>query len=209
MSLFDLFNLTKDLIANLGYFGIFLGVFLEGVFPPIPSEIIMGFSGFLISEGRFGWLGVIICAVLGNFLSVSLIWLVGKKYGEKILLKWGKYIGISQKDFELAKKVFHKYGYWAVFGCQMLPLVRTLIAYPAGILGTRYTKFMLANTFGATIWFIFLTYLGFTFGKNWQQIEGLIKPLERGILVVLAFLLAFWVFKKLKKIKFRKTLAQK
>lgn len=201
MSLFDIFDFTKNLVASLGYFGVFLGVFLEGVFPPIPSEVIMGFSGFLISEGRFSWFGVILAALLGNFLSVSLIWFLGKKFGKPLLVKWGRFIGVGEKDLELGKKLFQKYGYWVVFACQMLPLARTLIAFPAGILETKYPRFMLANCLGAAIWFSFLTYIGFIFGQNWENIENILKPFERVILVIFVGLFLFWVAKTLKSFR--------
>ncbi len=195
MNLFEVFNFAKDLIANFGYFGVFFGVFLEGVFPPIPSEVIMGFSGFLIAEGRFSWFGVILSAVLGNFLSVSLIWFLGKKYGKTLIFKWGKFVGVNQKEMNFGTKLFNKYGYGIVFVCQMIPIARTLIAFPAGFLGTKYYKFIIANSAGATIWLTFLTYLGFIFGENWENIENIIKPFERIILVMFILFFIYWIIK--------------
>lgn len=192
MGLFDLFDWAKNLIAELGYFGVFLGSFLESVFPPIPSEILLGFSGFLVSEGRFNFFWVIFFAVLGNMLSVSLIWLLGKTYGRAFIVKFGKYAGVSEKEMNKGEELFGKYGYWVVFGCQIVPLARTMIAFPAGVLKTQYYKFIIANSLGATIWFTFLTYLGMTLGNNWDTIEEILKPFER-ILFGLAVIAVLYI----------------
>jgi membrane protein DedA with SNARE-associated domain len=196
MGLFDMFDWAKDLIARLGYFGIFLGSFLESIFPPIPSEILLGFSGFLVSEGRFVGFWVVFFAVLGNMLSVSLIWLLGKTYGRAFIIKFGKYAGVSEKEMNMGENLFQKYGYWVVFGCQVVPLARTMIAFPAGVLKTQYYKFIIANSLGASIWFSLLTYIGYSLGNNWGTIVDILKPFETvlfglAILVVIAILVRF------------------
>jgi membrane protein DedA with SNARE-associated domain len=197
VSIFDLFDFAKDIVEELGYLGVFLGTFLEAVFPPIPSEIIMGLAGFLISTGEFQWLPTILAAVAGNVLSVSLIWYLGRTFGRSFIVRWGKWVGINEKEVETGEKLFAKYGYWIVLGCQMLPLARTTIAFPAGVLKTRYLKFILFNTLGASIWLTLLAYVGYTLGENWEQIEEFFKPYERVMLVALAaialYLLYSWI----------------
>lgn len=205
MGLFDLFDWAKNLIAELGYFGVFLGSFMESIFPPIPSEILLGFSGFLVAEGRFNFFLVVLFAVIGNMLSVSLIWLLGKTYGRAFIIKFGKYAGVSEKEMNKGEELFGKYGYWVVFGCQIVPLARTMIAFPAGVLKTNYYKFIVANSLGATIWFSFLTYLGMTLGNNWDKIEEILKPFERvlfglAILVVLFLVFRFGLYVRQKMI---------
>lgn len=195
MDLFNLFDFAKDIVSRLGYPGVFLGTFLESIFPPIPSEVILGFSGFLISEGRFQWLPVIISAVLGNAASVSLIWFLGRRFGKDFLLKFGKFAGITQKDLDKGEELFQKHGYKMVFFCQMIPMARTLIAVPAGVLKTTYWKFILANSLGATIWFILLTAVGFYFGENWTQVETIFKPFQSVILVFVVLVFVFLVYK--------------
>ena len=195
MGLFDLFDWAKNLIAELGYFGVFLGSFLESVFPPIPSEILLGFSGFLVAEGRFQAPLVVFFAVLGNMLSVSLIWLLGKTYGRAFIVKFGKYAGVSEKEMNKGEELFDKYGYWVVFGCQIVPLARTMIAFPAGVLKTNYYKFIIANSLGATIWFSFLTYLGYSLGNNWDKIEEILKPFERVLFGIVVLVVLYLVFR--------------
>src|SRR6476469_6090129 len=127
MSLFDLFDWTKNLIGSLGYIGIFLGTLLESVFPPIPSEVIMGFAGFLIYEGKLQWWLVILSAIAGNIIAASLIWWVGRRYGRSFLLRWGKYVGVTDTDIERGERLFQKHGYGIVFITQMIPLARSWI----------------------------------------------------------------------------------
>lgn len=195
MSLFDLFDWTKALIEKFGYFGVFLGTFLESVFPPIPSEVIMGFSGFLISEGKFNPVITIIAAIFGNFCSASLIWFLGHKYGRAFIVKYGSKIGISVDEIEKGEKLFNKYGYKIVFASQIVPLIRSWIAFPAGVLKTRYWKFILTNTAGASIWLSFLAYLGYTAGNNWNKIEDTLKPFEKGILFVFVVIFGYFCWK--------------
>lgn len=187
-SIFDLFDFAKTIVQELGYFGVFLGTFLEAVFPPIPSEIVMGLAGFLISTGEFQWAPTLIAAITGNMLAVSLIWFLGKTFGRSFIVRWGKWVGINEKEIATGEKLFAKYGYWIVLGCQMLPLARTTIAFPAGILKTQYPKFIFFNTLGASIWLTVLAFAGYTLGENWEQIEEVFKPYETAMLVVLVLL---------------------
>ena len=208
MSFDSIFNFLLDAIDTMGYFGVFLGTFIESFIVPIPSEVLMGLSGFLISQNRLTWFGVILAAVLGNAVSSAIIWWLGRKYGKNFVLKWGKFIGFDDSDYEKSEKLFAKYGYGAIFVCQMLPALRSLISIPAGVLRTRFVPFMLCTMAGATIWLTFLTYLGFQAGANWKNIGDFIKPFERviyGFLVVSIFvIIGGWIWhlrqKKLAKL---------
>jgi membrane protein DedA with SNARE-associated domain len=199
-SIFDLVDFVKNLVYDLGYFGVFLGAFLESIFPPIPSEIIMSLSGFLIAQGKFQWFPTIFAAVLGNSLSVSLIWLAGRHFGRNMIIKYGKYVGVSETEINQGENLFNKHGYKIVFFLQMVPMARTLIAFPAGILKTKYWKFIIANSLGATIWMTILAYVGYTLGENWGTIEEAVKPFEDillyGFIFVVLVLVFFWVRKK-------------
>jgi len=195
MSIFDLFDFTKNLVAQMGYLGVFIGTFLESIFPPIPSEVILGFSGFLIADGKFIFLPTLIAAVAGNALSVSFIWFLGKKLGKSFLIRYGKYIGVSEGDIIKGEHLFNKHGYKMVFFCQMVPLARTLIAFPAGTLKTKYSAFIVANSLGATIWFSILLTLGYIFGENWDQVEAFLKPFEYIILGLFSAVFFYFVYR--------------
>lgn len=203
--LFDFINLVKNLIGGLGYFGVFAGTFLEAVFPPIPSELVMGFSGFLIADGKFDWIPVIVFALLGNILSVSLIYFIGKKYGKNFLIKYGRYVGVSEKEMNFGENLFKKHGYKIVLGCQVLPLARTTIAFPAGVLGLNYKKYIFFNTLGASVWLTVLTYIGFKLGENWLQITDKLKSFEDVGMIALVTLAIYLGYKWIKNvIKIRK-----
>lgn len=207
MSLSSLFDFLLNAIDTLGYFGIFLGTFIESFIVPLPSELLMGLAGFLISQNRFSWFGVILAAVLGNALSSAIIWWLGRRYGKPFILKWGRLIGFDEEDYAQAEKLFNKYGYGAIFVCQMMPAVRSLVSIPAGVLRTKFWPFMACTMAGATLWLTFLTYLGFQAGANWKNIENIIKPFERGIiiaLVVLGLLFIGWWLWHLQQKKTRK-----
>lgn len=197
MSFDFFFQFLLDTIDKAGYFGIFLGTFTESFIVPIPSEVLMGLAGFLISQGRLTWVGVIISAVLGNALSSAIIWWLGRKYGKNFVLKWGKFIGFDETDFDKSEKLFSKYGYGAIFVCQMLPALRSLISIPAGVLQTKFWPFIICTAAGATIWLSFLTYLGVQAGANWQNIGEIIKPFEKviyGILGISVLVVCSWIW---------------
>lgn len=198
MSLATLLEFLIRTIENLGYFGIFLGTFLESFIVPIPSELLMGFAGFLIFQGKFNWFGVIIAAVLGNAVSSALIWWLGHHYGKNFVLKWGRFIGFDENNFEKSEKLFTKYGYFAIFICQLLPALRSIISIPAGVLRTRFVPFMVCTVAGATIWLTFLTYLGVQAGANWQNITNVIKPFEHiilyGLIVFTILFIGWWIW---------------
>lgn len=169
-------NIFIDLINKSGLLGVFLGVFAESIFPPIPSEAILGYAGFLVGNGQQVFIFVLIASILGKLASSAPIWWLGKKYGHTFVHKYGQYIGYTESDFHKAEKVFAKYGYGAVFVSQFIPLVRSLISVPAGSLGTRFVPFMLWTGLGAGLWNIFLIYIGSILGENWNSLETVLKP---------------------------------
>ena len=185
-------NLVVGLVEKMGYFGVAIGTFMETIFPPIPSEIILGLAGKLVADGKFNFWLVILSGVIGNMLSVSLIWFLGRKYGISFILRFEKFLGIGQKDIDKAERIFAKWGYWAIFGLQVVPLFRTLVAIPAGILKTTYWKFILANTAGVTIWFSILTYAGIYLGQNYEQFAEALKPF--GTIIKVVVIVGFVIF---------------
>ena len=189
-----------DLILKWNYFGVFFGTFIESIFPPIPSELIMGTAGFLVGQGKLNFGLVVIAALLGNLASSTLVWLLGRRFGPKFLLKYGKWVGFDETDLAKSEKLFNKYGYLAIAACQLIPGARSLISIPAGILRTKLIPFLLATSVGATIWLCILTYLGVLAGKNWQIIETWVKPystiLFLGFVLAVIGLVAKYVYDK-------------
>lgn len=185
---------------NYGYLAIFIGALADSLIPIVPSEIVFGSAGFWAYKGYINLPIAVIIAVLGNLIASALFWYLGKKYGHDYLLKWGKYLGFSSKDMSKSEKIFEKWGYWSVFVCQFIPLFRSLISIPSGILELDFKKFMLATAFGATIWNAILMILAYNLGENWSQIGDMIskfgKPLFYAATIVLVVLITKGIYDK-------------
>jgi membrane protein DedA with SNARE-associated domain len=193
-SLENMVNLINEAMSKLGYVGLFFGTFLESFFVPIPSELLMGSAGFLIVNGRFNWPLTILVAVSGTAISSAIVWWLGHKFGREFLIKYGKYVGYDEEELEDAKVMFDKWGYYAIFGFQMVPVMRSVITIPAGVLKTKFWPFILCTTAGATIWLTGLTYLGTKLGENWPNVIELARPYEKPILLAVAIFFVYYVY---------------
>jgi membrane protein DedA with SNARE-associated domain len=164
------------IIEQNGILGVFLGVFTESIFPPIPSEAILGYAGFLIGTGKQAFIPILIASILGKIASSIPIWYLGKKYGHSFIQSYGKYIGYTMEDYYKAEKAFEKYGFGAVFFSQFIPLVRSLISVPAGALEIKFWPFLFWTALGAGIWNTLLLYIGTQLGENWHDLEKILSP---------------------------------
>ncbi|MDH7476583.1 MAG: DedA family protein [Microgenomates group bacterium] len=193
------------LINKTGYWGIFILMAAESALIPIPSEITMPFSGYLSSVGRFNLYLVILVGAAANLFGSILAYWLGlwgqEAVVRKLIKKYGKYILVSEHEFNRSEKWFRKYGEKIVFFSRILPVVRTFISLPAGIAAMNFWKFCGLTFIGSLIWSAFLTYIGFILGKNWHSIEIYYRRFE--FLVVFCFLAAFIYFiaHKIKSIK--------
>lgn len=179
-------------ISILGYPGIFILMTLESALVPIPSEIIMPFSGFLSTTGRLEPIGVIIAGSLGNLIGSILTYYLGLKIGRTFVLKYGKYIFFKRKHLELTERLFAKYGEKISFIGRLLPGIRTYVSLPAGIGKTRPKKFVVYTLAGVVIWNSFLTFIGMQLGKRWQNIDKYSLYLDIiSVALVAAFVIYF------------------
>ena len=200
--IYEIFELISSFIVSLisvsGYLGIFILMALESACIPIPSEIIMPFSGYLVFEGRFGLLTVVIWGTLGNLVGSLAAYLLGYYGGRPLIEKYGKFILISHHELETAQKWFQKYGGLSVFFSRMLPAVRTFISLPAGIAKMPFLKFCFYTFLGSLPWSFTLTYAGVVSGGNWNILEPYFRKFDWviGILVVLG--ISLWIYKKIK-----------
>jgi len=158
-------------IRVLSYFGIFILCAAESACIPIPSEIIMPFSGFLIAQGSFNFIIVIIAATVGELMGGNIAYFIGKNGGRKLIERYGKYILISHHDLNIADRWFSKYGEKMVFLGRLLPIIRTYISFPAGVAKMRYSRFAIFTILGTLPWVIILTLAGIKLGNNWQIIR--------------------------------------
>jgi membrane protein DedA with SNARE-associated domain len=192
-----------DFMEQFGYLGIFLMLAFENIFPPIPSEIILPFGGFMTTTSGLTLTGVILAATGGSLLGAVILYGVGRMLDvdrmERIVERWGKVIRITKSDIRKADAWFDKYGYWTVLFCRMIPLVRSLISIPAGMSGMKFGVFMLFTTIGTLGWNVLLVLVGAALGESWESIAGYMDVYSSVVYVLIAgglVLLAFLYFRR-------------
>ncbi|ECL7895144.1 TPA: DedA family protein [Listeria innocua] len=163
-----------SIMADFGYIGIFVLIMVENLFPPIPSEIILTFGGFMTTVTSLNVVMVIIVATLGSVVGAILLYKVASYFGKErltnIVLKYGRVLRLKESDIERAESFFLKYGSWAVFLCRMIPLIRSLISIPAGMTKMKMSKFLILTTAGSLLWNTVLIGLGAMLGESWSEI---------------------------------------
>jgi membrane protein DedA with SNARE-associated domain len=160
-----------SVISALGYGGVVLLMTIESAAIPLPSEIIMPFAGYLASLGRFNiWL-VALAGAIGNVLGSVVTYYIGKYGGRPLVLRYGRYVFISHKDLDRAEGWVAKYGSLGIFFSRLLPVIRTYISLPAGVVKMNLVKFVSYSFAGAYIWSLFLAYIGLIFGEHWGTIR--------------------------------------
>ncbi|RUT13718.1 alkaline phosphatase [Chroococcidiopsis cubana SAG 39.79] len=178
-----------NIMTSLGYLGIGLLMFLENLFPPIPSELIMPLAGFTAAQGKLNIVGAIAAGVIGTVIGALPWYYAGKFLGEERLKLWadkyGKWITITGKDIDRSKHWFDKHGVKAVLLCRMVPGVRTLISLPAGIGDMHVVPFLIYSTVGTILWVGLLTAAGYILGDHYQIVEEYLAPVSKIVLAAL------------------------
>jgi len=187
-----------NIISTLGYPAITVLMALESACIPIPSEIIMPFSGYLVFAEKFSFLSVIIWGTIGNLIGSIIAYSVGFYGGRPLIEKYGKYILISNHDLNLAEKWFKKYGGISVLFSRMLPVIRTFISLPAGITKMPLGKFVFYTFSGSLPWSFVLTYAGVIMGESWSDVEIYFRKFDWLIAILVISLIGWGISKKLK-----------
>ena len=187
-------------MESLGYLGIGLLMFLENLFPPIPSELIMPLAGFTVAKGNMQMIPAILAGVLGTVLGAFPWYYAGKFIGEPRLKqladRYGKWITVSGADIDKANNWFTRHGGKAVFLCRLVPGVRTLISLPAGLNNMPLLPFLLYSTIGTTLWVTFLTYAGFLLGDNYELVDEYLGPVSKIVLLSLIIWFGLWIARR-------------
>ncbi len=197
-----------EIMNNFGYLGVFLLIAIENVFPPIPSEVILLFGGFMTTFSDMNIVGVIIASTLGSILGAIVLYYIGKILNKErlkkiITSKPGKILRLKPEDIDKADNWFDTKGNKTVFFCRFVPIIRSLISIPAGMSEMPMKKFLIYTTAGSLIWNAALTIAGSIVGENWTSIVNIMDQYSHIILVLLIiiFIVAVAVFyKKRKKI---------
>jgi membrane protein DedA with SNARE-associated domain len=188
-------------ISAMGYGGIVLLMAIESACIPLPSEVIMPFSGYLVYKGDFNIWWVAVAGAIGCVLGSLVAYWVGMYGGRPLIEKYGRYILISHHDLDLADRWFKSYGEVIVFASRLLPVIRTFIAFPAGVARMNLTRFVLYTFLGSFPWCLGLAYVGQLLGEQWDKNPMLKTWFHRfdfviGIILVLG--IVWWVRRHIK-----------
>jgi membrane protein DedA with SNARE-associated domain len=191
-------QITVAIIGFLGYPGIFLLMLAESCGIPMPSEVIMPFSGFLVADGRLNFWLVAIIGTLGNLGGSLLAYYIGMLGGRPLIEKYGRYILISHHDLDLADRWFKKYGDWTVFFGRLLPVVRTYISSPAGIAEMNLKKFSFYTFIGALPWCLLFAWLGVKMGSHWELIREKLHNFDLLMALIVVLAIAWYIWRHLR-----------
>jgi membrane protein DedA with SNARE-associated domain len=205
---FDFLNgPVRDLVTQIyeavGYLGVAMWVAIESVIIPIPSELILPFAGFLVGEGiaiepitgepwQF-WL-VVLAGTLGATIGALVAYAIGAFGGRPLIERWGRYLGITPADLDRADDFFARHGQAASFFGRMLPVIRSLVSFAAGVARMPLLPFVIFTFLGSLPWTMLLVFAGVQLGANWEEVGAIVKQFEYAILAVLGVIGLAWIW---------------
>lgn len=192
------------IIEQFGYFGVFFLILIENVFPPIPSEVILLFSGFFSSYTSLSVFYMILASTLGSFLGAIILYYIGKIFNKERLKKivngrLGKILFLKEKDIDKADEWFDNKGNKSVFFCRFVPIVRSLISIPAGMSEMPMGKFIIYTICGSMIWNTVLICLGYRLGSNWGYVLTILDKYQMVVIVILVIIFGYVIIKFYRK----------
>ena len=200
-----------SMMEQFGYFGIFFLIFIENIFPPIPSEVVLLFGGFMTTNTKLHLLGMIIFSTLGSTVGAIVLYYIGKIFNKERLKrilsgKIGKVLRLKNSDIDKADQWFDTKGNKTVFFCRFIPVVRSLISIPAGMSEMPIPKFLIYTILGSLIWNTVLLFVGNKVGENWKEIVEIMSQYSHIILILLiigliGFVIYYYSKKKPRKVK--------
>lgn len=186
----------KTIIQAIGYPGIVLLMAIENIFPPIPSELIIPFAGFVSEQGKLSFWGVVLSGTCGSVLGTIPLYVIGYKIGEENLEEWvncyGHWLMLKNRDVKRAQRWFNRHDALAVLFCRIIPGLRSLISIPAGIERMNVVIFILLSFLGTGVWVGILAYLGQVLGQNYDKVAHYTGP--AGYIVMGVLLLGYIVY---------------
>jgi len=207
-AVFDFLNgpvrdLVTQVYETVGYVGVALWVAIESVIIPIPSELVLPFAGFLVGQGDAVepltggpwnyWL-VVLAGTVGATVGALVAYAIGAYGGRPILERWGRYVGVSATDLDRAETFFARYGDAASFFGRMLPVIRSLVSFAAGIAHMPILRFTIFSFLGSLPFTALLVFAGVQLGANWDTVGGILKQFEYAILAVIGVVVLAWIW---------------
>lgn len=195
----ELFLLVEALVNTLGHFGVFLGMVLESACIPLPSEIILPFSGYMVWLGRLNFPLTVLAGTFGNLAGAYLAYLAGFYGGKPFIQRYGKYFFLSWHEYTRAQDWFCRHGQITIFLSRLLPIIRTYISLPAGVAKMDLKKFLFYTFAGSLPWTCLFVYLGMKLGEHWEDILPLFHRLDYLSAALVLTALFFFVKRKLSR----------
>ncbi len=193
-------NFITSTISQLGYPGVALLMAVESAAIPLPSEVIMPFAGFLVGSGRFSLLALALAGALGSVIGSLVTYALGYYGGRPLVIKYGRFVLISEHDLNLTEKFFRKFGSLSTFFGRILPVVRTFISIPAGIGQVPIFSFTIYTFLGSFIWSYFLAWLGLRLGEHWKDLEIYFRKFDVAIVIVIVVMIIYWIRRHFKRL---------
>lgn len=191
-----MFDWITQVIASTGYLGVAALMFLENLFPPIPSEVIMPLAGFVAARGELSLWGVILAGTLGSLVGAAPWYLLGRWFGEKglynVAARHGRWLTLSTEDVTKAIHTFRRYGAVAVFFGRLIPAIRTLISAPAGIAVMPIPKFIFWTALGSSLWTALLALAGFLLESQYDHVGQYLDPVSK---IVVIAIVAIYIYR--------------
>jgi membrane protein DedA with SNARE-associated domain len=200
-------QLIIDNVASYGYAAIFVLMVLESACIPIPSEVTMVFGGALVSatflapELQLEFWPVVVAGTLGNLVGSWIAYWVGYVGGRPFVARWGRYVLIRPHEVDRAHDWFERYGEAAVFFGRLLPVVRTFISLPAGVVRMPFWKFTVFTVLGCLPWSLALTWLGYELGERWETVERILRPISWAVAIAVLLAVVWFVWHRIRMIR--------
>ncbi|MDO8213787.1 DedA family protein [Conexibacter sp. CPCC 206217] len=190
---------ARDAVTTLGYPGIFAAMVAENLFPPIPSEVVLPLAGFEVDSGDLNFVLVVVAATLGSLAGALILYAIGLYGGRPAVLRWGRVLRVSASDLDRAEDWFDRWGDWVVLFARVVPLARSLVSIPAGMMRMGLVRFIALTTLGSLVWNTVLVFAGRQLGANWDDVTNVIERYSLVIRVaaVLAIVAGvYWVWRR-------------
>lgn len=196
-------DFATQLVESIGIFGAGLFIAIESVVIPLPSEIVLLLSGFNVSIGEFSffsvWVATTIGSLVGAYFLYSIGYAVSKEGIEKLVLRFGKFVGIKQRDVDVAFRWFDKYGTFVIFFGRLIPLIRSLVSVPAGLAKMSLARFSLLTAAGSGIWNALWIYIGIQLEDRWREAESWAKYFDYAIYALVVLMVIIFVTRMIRR----------
>ena len=178
----EIVTLARDAVTSAGYTGVVAAMAAENVVPPIPSEIVLPLAGYETSRGDLMFVWVVLAATAGSVIGALALYALGRYGGRPFIERWGGVLGVTARDLRRAEGWFDRWGDWVVLGARVVPLARSVVSVPAGMMRMSLLRFCALTTVGSLLWNVALVGAGHQLGRHWEDVSHFVGPLSSVVL---------------------------